>query len=247
MSDNKTVLVTGASSGLGAQFCRALAADGFTVIAAARRIDKLQSICEEIRSAGGQAHPLALDVTDIDSFKAAVDQAETMAGDIHCLVNNAGSSISKKAIDMTPQDFDFVMDLNLKGPYFLSTELARRWMGKGIAGRIVNVGSVSDRKAIPGHTVYGTSKSAIARLSQQFAREWINKGICVNTLAPGYIKTELNAEFFDTPPGQALTATMPRKRVGVPSDLDKAIVYLCQPGQDFLTGQTLALDDGQCL
>lgn len=247
MSENKTVLVTGASSGLGAQFCRALSADGFTIIAAARRIDKLNSLCEEIREAGGNAHAVALDVTNVASFASAIDEAEKLAGPIHCLVNNAGSSISKKAVDMTPEDFDSVVNLNLKGPYFLSTEIARRWIANGIKGRIVNIGSVSDRKTIPGHTVYGTTKSAIARLSQQFAREWINKGICVNTLAPGYIKTDLNAAYFDTPPGQALANAMPRKRVGVPSDLDKAIVYLCQPDQEFLTGQTLALDDGQCL
>jgi|TARA_B110000014_G_scaffold258945_1_gene245871 3-oxoacyl-[acyl-carrier protein] reductase len=245
--ENKTVLVTGASSGLGAQFCRALSAQGFTVIAAARRLEKLETLCEEINNSHGKAYALALDVSDLNSFACAIDKAEKMAGPIHCLVNNAGSSISKKAIDMTPEDFDFVTNLNLKGPYFLCTEMARRWIANDIKGRIVNIGSVSDRKAIPGHTVYGTTKSAIARLSQQFAREWINKGICVNTLAPGYIKTELNAAYFDTPAGQALAGAMPRKRVGVPSDLDKAIVYLCQPDQDFLTGQTLALDDGQCL
>ena len=247
MSDSKTVLVTGASSGLGAQFCRALAAQGFTVIAAARRLEKLKALCAEIHNAGEKAHAVAIDVTDLNSFASAVDEAETMAGPIHCLVNNAGSSISKKAVEMTPEDFDFVTNLNLKGPYFLCTEMARRWITNGIKGRIVNIGSVSDRKAMPGHTVYGTTKSAIARLSQQFAREWINKGICVNTLAPGYIKTELNEAYFDTPQGQGLANMMPRKRVGVPSDLDQAIVYLCQPNQDFLTGQTLVLDDGQCL
>lgn len=247
MSENKTVLVTGASSGLGAQFCRALAADGFTVVAAARRLEKLETLCHEINETGGNAYAVALDVTDLKSFASVIDEAEKKAGPIHCLINNAGSSISKNAVEMTPEDFDFVVDLNLKGPYFLCTEMARRWITNGIKGRIVNIGSVSDRKAMPGHTVYGTTKSAIARLTQQFAREWVNKGICVNTLAPGYIKTELNAEYFDSPAGQMMTAKMPRKRVGIPADLDKAIIYLCQPDQEFLTGQTLALDDGQCL
>ncbi|WP_163930938.1 SDR family NAD(P)-dependent oxidoreductase [Paraferrimonas sp. SM1919] len=246
MSELKTVLVTGASSGLGAQFCRALAKDGFTVVAAARRKEKLISLCEEITAAGGKAFPLALDVTDFTSFGSKIDEAESLAGPINCLVNNAGSSVSKRATDMTVEDFDFVVDLNLKAPYFLSTEMARRWIGSKMKGRIVNVGSISDRKTMPGHTVYGTTKSAIARLSQQFAREWVNQGICVNTLAPGYIKTELNAEYFDSPAGQQVAAFMPRKRVGKPSDLDQAIVYLCQD-QEFLTGQTIALDDGQSL
>ncbi|MBY6211702.1 SDR family NAD(P)-dependent oxidoreductase [Microbulbifer agarilyticus] len=247
MSNNKTVLVTGGSSGLGAQFCRTLAANGYTVVAAARRLEQLQTLCAEIEAAGGKAYPLELDVTDLGALAGAIDKAEAVVGPITCLVNNAGSSVSKKAVDMTPEDFDFVVDLNLKAPYFLCTEFARRWIANGIQGRIVNVGSVSDRKAMPGHTVYGTTKAAIARLTQQFAREWINKGICVNALAPGYIRTELNAEYFDSPAGQAVTAFMPRRRVGKPSDLDKAILYLCEPDQDFLTGQVLALDDGQCL
>jgi NAD(P)-dependent dehydrogenase (short-subunit alcohol dehydrogenase family) len=148
---------------------------------------------------------------------------------------------------MTPEDFDFVMGLNLRGPYFLSTELARRWIARSSDGRIVNIGSLSDSRAMPGHTVYGTSKAAIARLTQQMAREWINKGINVNALAPGYIKTDLNAPYFDSPKGQAVVAQFPRRRVGEPADLDKAILYLCDPDQRFLTGQVLRLDDGQGL
>ena len=247
MNESKTVLVTGASSGLGAQYCRALAAEGFTVIATARRIKKLKELCSEINSSGGTAHALKLDVMDFSSFASVINEAEKLAGTIHCLVNNAGIAIGKKAVDTTPEEFDYVIDLNLKGPYFLCTEMARRWIANGIKGRIVNIGSIADRKASPGLTVYGTTKSAIARLSQQFAREWINEGICVNTLAPGYIKTESNKAYYDTLHGQALVAKMPRKSVGIPSDLDKAILYLCQPDQDYLTGQTLTLDDGQCL
>ena len=132
MIENKTVLVTGASSGLGAQFCRALSAQGFTVIAAARRLEKLETLCEEINNSHGKAYALALDVSDLNSFACAIDKAEKMAGPIHCLVNNAGSSISKKAIDMTPEDFDYVTNLNLKGPYFLCTEMARRWIANDI-------------------------------------------------------------------------------------------------------------------
>ena len=247
MNNKKTALVTGASSGLGKQFCRALANDGYTIVAAARRKEQLDTLVAELNAQGTTAISLVLDVTDIESFAEAIDLAEEQVGPIHCLVNNAGSSISKKAVDMSPEDFDFVVNLNLKGPYFLCTEMARRWINAGIKGRIVNIGSVSDRKAIPGHTVYGTTKAAIKRLTEQFAREWINKGISVNALAPGYIRTELNSAYFDTPPGQALMNTMPRKRVGVPSDLDQAIVYLCQPNQAFLTGQTIVLDDGQSL
>lgn len=247
MSDKGTVLITGASSGLGDQFCRVLAAAGYTVVAAARRKDRLETLCSEIVASGGAACALAMDVSDVDSFAIAVDEAEAMAGPITCLINNAGTSVSKFATDMTPEDFDLVMGLNLRGPYFLSTELARRWIDRGTGGRIVNIGSLSDTKAIPGHTVYGTSKAAIGRLTQQMAREWINKGINVNALAPGYIKTDLNAPFFDSPPGQALAAAFPRKRVGKPSDLDQAILYLCDPDQEFLTGQVLHLDDGQGL
>ncbi|SPJ31380.1 MULTISPECIES: SDR family NAD(P)-dependent oxidoreductase [Roseobacteraceae] len=243
----KNVLVTGASSGLGDQFCRTLAANGYTVIAAARRKDRLESLCNDISEAGGVAHPLAMDVSDVENFAIALDEAEAMAGPITCLINNAGTSVSKFATDMTPEDFDAVMGLNLRGPYFLSTELARRWIARNTGGRIVNIGSLSDSRAMPGHTVYGTSKAAIARLTQQMAREWINKGINVNALAPGYIRTELNAPYFDSPNGQAVIAQFPRRRVGEPADLDKAILYLCDPDQRFLTGQVLHLDDGQGL
>jgi 3-oxoacyl-[acyl-carrier protein] reductase len=243
----KNVLVTGASSGLGDQFCRTLAANGYTVIAAARRKDRLESLCTDISEAGGVAHPLAMDVSDVENFAIALDEAEAMAGPITCLINNAGTSVSKFATDMTPEDFDAVMGLNLRGPYFLSTELARRWIARDTGGRIVNIGSLSDIRAMPGHTVYGTSKAAIARLTQQMAREWINKGINVNALAPGYIRTELNAPYFDSPNGQAVIAQFPRRRVGEPADLDKAILYLCDPDQRFLTGQVLHLDDGQGL
>ncbi len=243
----KNVLVTGASSGLGDQFCRTLAANGYTVIAAARRKDRLESLCNDISEAGGVAHPLAMDVSDVENFAIALDEAEAMAGPITCLINNAGTSVSKFATDMTPEDFDAVMGLNLRAPYFLSTELARRWIARDTGGRIVNIGSLSDSRAMPGHTVYGTSKAAIARLTQQMAREWINKGINVNALAPGYIRTELNAPYFDSPNGQAVIAQFPRRRVGEPADLDKAILYLCDPDQRFLTGQVLHLDDGQGL
>ena len=243
----KNVLVTGASSGLGDQFCRTLAANGYTVIAAARRKDRLESLYNDIAEAGGVAHPLAMDVSDVENFAIALDEAEAMAGPITCLINNAGTSVSKFATDMTPEDFDAVMGLNLRGPYFLSTELARRWIARDTGGRIVNIGSLSDSRAMPGHTVYGTSKAAIARLTQQMAREWINKGINVNALAPGYIRTELNAPYFDSPNGQAVIAQFPRRRVGEPADLDKAILYLCDPDQRFLTGQVLHLDDGQGL
>lgn len=243
----KNVLVTGASSGLGDQFCRTLAANGYTVIAAARRKDRLESLCNDISEAGGVAHPLAMDVSDVENFAIALDEAEAMAGPITCLINNAGTSVSKFATDMTPEDFDAVMGLNLRGPYFLSTELARRWIARDTGGRIVNIGSLSDSRGMPGHTVYGTSKAAIARLTQQMAREWINKGINVNALAPGYIRTELNAPYFDSPNGQAVIAQFPRRRVGEPADLDKAILYLCDPDQRFLTGQVLHLDDGQGL
>jgi len=247
VSKTGTILVTGASSGLGDQFCRTLAANGYRIVAAARRISRLDALCNDIRDRGGEAHPLAMDVSDVSGFPAAIDEAETAAGPISCLINNAGTSVSKLATDMTPEDFDYVMGLNLRGPYFLSTELGRRWIARGTQGRIVNIGSLSDSRAMPGHTVYGTSKAAIARLTQQLAREWINQGINVNALAPGYIRTDLNAPFFDSEKGQALAAQFPRHRVGEPADLDKAILYLCDPDQRFLTGQVLHLDDGQGL
>ena len=247
MSSERTALVTGASSGLGERFCQTLAANGYTVVAAARRADRIENLCAEINAAGGKAYPLVMDPAKVETFAAMIDKAEEMAGPIGCLINNAGTPNDTYATEITPEEFDRVIGVNLRGPYFLSTEFARRWMARKCGGRIVNIGSLSDKRALPKHTVYGTTKAAIARMSQHMAREWINADINVNTLAPGYIRTEMTAPFFDSPKGRSLIATFPRRRVGEPSDLDQAILYLCDPEQRFLTGQTLHLDDGQGL
>lgn len=243
----QVALVTGASSGLGAQFCRVLAANGYTVIGAARRADRLEKLCAEIAMNGGSAYPLVMDVTDTSSFAQKLDEAESLAGQITCLINNAGMSDEKHATDVTADEYDRLMDVNLKGPFFLATEMGRRWISRKQQGRIVNVSSLSAARAIPGLVTYGMSKAAISRMTEMLAREWINLGINVNAVAPGYIKTELNAEAIESPQGQAMVKMMPRRRVGIPSDLDKTLLYLADPNQRFLTGQVIYLDDGQGL
>ncbi|WP_208351793.1 SDR family oxidoreductase [Pseudaestuariivita rosea] len=240
-------LVTGASSGLGAQFSRVLAANGYTVIAAARREDRLTTLCDEIADAGGKAHPLQMDVTDIAGIAATLDKTEAMAGPITCLINNAGIGTEQRATDVTPDDFDHIMTVNLKAPFFLATEMGRRWIGRKQEGRIVNVSSLSVARAIPGLTTYAMTKAAISHMTRMLAREWINVGINVNAVAPGYIKTEINEAAFDTDKGKQMIAMMPRRRIGEPSDLDQTILYLADPAQRFLTGQVIYVDDGQGL
>lgn len=244
---DKTVLVTGASSGLGAQFCRALAGAGWRVVAAARREDRLTALCDDIAAADGTAFPLALDVADVAGFAGAIDRAEELAGPLTCLVNNAGLSVAKRATDLTPEDYTTIMDVNLRAPFFLATEVARRWLARKQPGRVVNISSLSDTKTMPMLSLYGASKAGLSQMTRMLAREWASAGIAVNALAPGYLRTEINSDFFDSETGLGLIATFPRRRIGDPADLDAAILYLCDPGQRYLTGQVLHVDDGQGL
>ncbi|MEO0342444.1 MAG: SDR family NAD(P)-dependent oxidoreductase [Pseudomonadota bacterium] len=239
--------VTGASSGLGMQFCKTLAANGFSVVAAARRVDKLEALCESISKDGGTAIPLELDVTNISSYADKLNEAEEKLGEITCLVNNAGVSDEKYCLKVTPDEYDHVMDVNLKGPFFLATEVAKRWVDRKCQGRMVNISSLSAKRAMNGLVTYGMSKAAISRMTELMAFEWAKFGINVNAIAPGIIATEINADSIDTPGMKMMVQFMPRKRLGMPSDLDDTILYLTKPGQRFLTGQVIYLDDAQGL
>ena len=248
----RVALVTGASSGLGAQFARTLSAAGAAVVLAGRRVEKLKDLRAELDGAGGDAHVVELDVTDHDSIKSAVAHAETEVGSIDILVNNSGVSTTQRVQDVTPKDFDFVFDTNVKGSYFVAQEVGKRMIARSrgaapgtfTGGRIVNVASMLGLRPVPQLSVYSMSKAAIIHMTKALALEWGRFGINVNALCPGYIDTEINHHHWQTEQGQKLIQMLPRKRVGQPTDLDAMIVMLCSDQSHFVNGAVLAADDG---
>jgi hypothetical protein len=248
----RVALVTGASSGLGAQFARVLARAGAGVVLAARREERLKTLRAEIEAADGDAHIVALDVGDTASIRAAVAHAETEMGAIDILVNNAGVSVTQKLVDVTPDSFDEVMNINLRGAFFVAQEVAKRMIArsKGEApgtftgGRIVNVASMAGLRVLSQIGVYSMSKAGVVHMTRAMALEWGRFGINVNALCPGYIDTEINHHHWETDAGKKLVQMLPRKRVGKPRDLDAALMMLCANESHFVNGAVVAADDG---
>ncbi len=248
----RVAFVTGASSGLGEQFARALSRAGAGVVLAARRIERLKTLRAELEGDGGDAHVVGLDVTDPDSIKAAVAHAETEMGAIDILVNNSGVSTTQKLTDVTPDDYDYVMNTNTRGAFFVAQEVAKRMIArsKGQApgtftgGRIVNVASMAGLRVLSQIGVYAMSKAAVVHMTKAMALEWGRFGINVNALCPGYIDTEINHSHWQTDSGQKLVSMLPRKRVGKPEDLDVVLMMLCANQSHFVTGAVIAADDG---
>ncbi len=248
----RVAFVTGASSGLGEQFARTLAAAGAGVVLAARRVERLKTLRAEIESQGGDAHVVALDVTDPDSIKAAVAHAETEMGAIDILVNNSGVSNTQKLTDVKPEDYDAIMGTNTRGAFFMAQEVAKRMIArsKGEApgtftgGRIVNVASMAGLRVLSQIGVYCMSKAAVIHMTKAMALEWGRFGINVNAICPGYIDTEINHHHWQTDAGQKLVQMLPRKRVGKPQDLDAVLMMLCANQSHFVNGAIIAADDG---
>lgn len=248
----RIALITGASGGLGAQFARTLSAAGAAVVLASRRIDKLKDLRAEIEGQGGDAHVIELDVTDHDSIKSAVAHAETEVGSIDILINNSGVSTTQRLQDVSPDDYDFMFDTNVKGAFFVAQEVGKRMLAraKGSApgsytgGRIINIASMAGLRVLPQIGVYCMSKAAVIQMTKAQALEWGKFGINVNALCPGYIDTEINHHHWQTESGQKLVQMLPRKRIGHPTDLDAMLVTLCSDQSHFINGAVIAADDG---
>jgi len=248
----RVALVTGASSGLGAQFARTLAGAGAAVVLAGRRVERLKTLRAEIEGAGGDAHIVGMDVTDHDSIRAAVAHAETECGALDILINNSGVSTTQKLTDVSPEDYDYVMNTNTRGAFFVAQEVGKRMIAraKGAApgtftgGRIVNIASMAGLKVLGQIGVYCMSKAAVVHMTRAMALEWGRHGINVNAICPGYIDTEINHHHWSTEAGQKLIDMLPRKRVGKPEDLDTALLMLCANESRFINGAVLAADDG---
>ena len=248
----RVAFVTGASSGLGAQFARTLARAGAGVVLASRRIEKLKELRARIEGEGGDAHVVELDVTDHDSIKSAVAHAETEMGSIDILVNNSGVSTTQRIQDVTPEDYDFTFDTNVKGAFFVAQEVGKRMLarsrgaapGSFTGGRIINIASMAGLKVLPQIGAYCMSKAAVVQMTRAMALEWGKFGINTNAICPGYIDTEINHHHWQTEQGQKLVNMLPRKRVGSPEDLDALLVMLASDQSHFINGAVIAADDG---
>lgn len=245
----RVALVTGASSGLGTRFARMLADNGARVVLAARRVERLQALRDQIIEAGGQATAVPLDVTDIASIRAAVDQAESEVGPIDILVNNSGVSTTQKLVDVRPEDYDYVLNTNTRGAFFVAQEVGKRMIERartqpGRPARIINVASLAAIKALPLIGIYSMSKAAVAQMTRAMAIEWGRYGINVNAICPGYISTELNEHHWDTDAGRKLISITPRKRLGQPEDLDGLVLLLASERSGFINGSVINVDDG---
>src|SRR4051794_27956309 len=243
----ETILITGASQGLGRQFARVLAAHGAAVVLAARQTAKLQSLEEEIRGKGGRAAAVQMDVTELGSIAKAVDSAEAALGPISVLINNAGIAIENLSTDQNEQDWDAVINANLKGAYFAATETARRMIARKQQGNIVNIASVLGLGVTKFLSPYTVSKAGIIQATRSLALELAANRIRVNALAPGYIDTEMNHEFWSTPSGEKLAKRIPQRRVGAESDLDGAIMLLASSASRYMTGSVITVDGGYLL
>lgn len=247
----RTVLITGASSGIGAHLARKAALAGAKVAVAARRADKLEALVAEINAVGGVARAFAMDVEDEASIIAGYDVIEDKLGAPDSVIANAGISIQGMALDIAVEDFDKVMGVNTRGVFLTAREGARRMIRAGseqtAKGRILLVASIGAHKVLPGLTAYCTSKAATAMLGKSLAREWTRKGINVNVICPGYIKTELNSDWFDSEGGQKLVSGFPRRRLMEEDDLSATALYLCSDAARAVTGSVFTVDDGQSL
>ncbi len=241
---NRTALVTGASSGLGRHFAGVLAAAGARVALAARRRESLDAAVAEIEAAGGQAVAVPLDVTDAASVRNGVREAASALGGLDILVNNAGTTVSKAALDHGEDDWDRVIDTNLKGAFLTAQEAARVMKERGRGGSIVNIASILGLR-VAGHVAaYAASKAGLVQLTQALALEWARYGIRVNALAPGYMETDLNRDFLATDAGQALIRRVPQRRLGRLADLDGPLLLLCSDASTYMTGAVVPVDGG---
>lgn len=240
----RTALVTGASSGLGHHFALTLARAGAKVAVAARRIDKLQALAAQIESEAGQALPVAMDVTEAESVSAGFAAAADKLGPITVVVNSAGVVTTDAALQLKERDWDRVVSTNLKGAWLVAQEAARRLVEAGIGGSIINIASVVAFR-VAGHLApYAASKAGLMQLTRTLALEWARHDIRVNAIAPGYIETDLNRDYFTSPPGQAMIKRIPQRRLGKPEDLDGALLLLASDASRYMTGSAIVVDGG---
>ncbi|MBL4612848.1 MAG: glucose 1-dehydrogenase [Emcibacter sp.] len=240
----KIALVTGASSGLGRHFAKTLAKAGAKVIVAARRREKLDDLVQEITAAGGEVMAVTMDVTNMDSIKAAYDTAEKQLGLVDIILNNAGVADPVAFLDIDEDNWDFTMDTNLKGVMRVVQEGCKRLVAANKPGAVINISSLLGLTIQTLQTSYATSKAAVIHLTRCMASEMMRYNIRVNSIAPGYFKTEMNSAFFETERGKAYIKTIPSRRLGKLEELDGPLLLLASEASSFINGTTLVVDGG---
>ena len=242
--DGRTALVTGASSGLGRHFAGVLARSGARVVIAARRAERLEALKQDLLKEGLSARASSLDVTQPLQVQEFFNELETSDWLPDIVVNCAGIAASRPLLSQTLADWDTVMDTNLKGAWLISQEAVRRLVNRQLGGAIINIGSIIGERVAGGVVSYCASKAGLHHLTRAMALEVAKWGVRVNALAPGYISTELNAEFLSSPAGERLKSRIPQQRFGQPEDLDGPLLLLASDAGRFITGAVLAVDGG---
>ncbi len=235
----KAALVTGASSGLGAHFAEVLAGHGAEVTAAARRVDRLETLCAGTRNAGGKAHAVAIDVTDPASVAAVF---ENHGFDI--VINNAGVTYDGPALTTSEEDWNWIINTDLNGVFRVAKAAAKRMVEQGRGGSIINIASILGLRVAGNLSAYATAKAGVVQMTKSLALEWARHGIRVNALCPGYIETDLNREFFATEAGKTLIKRIPQRRLGQVSDLNGPLLLLASDDSGFMTGTEIVVDGG---
>ncbi|MBN9469513.1 MAG: SDR family oxidoreductase [Bosea sp.] len=240
----KRVLVTGASSGLGAHFARLLVERGAHVAAAARRADRLAALAQEAAGLPGRIVPLALDVASVAAIEAGIGEAASLLGGLDVLVNNAGVGETEQALSVSEAQWDAQLDVNLKGCFFAAQAAAKIMVDQGGGGAIVNIASILGERVAGRVAPYAISKAGLIQMTKALALEWARHAIRVNALAPGYIITDINREFFAGESGEALKKRIPMRRAGELEDLDGPFLLLCSDAARYMTGAVVAVDGG---
>ena len=240
----KSALITGASSGIGEHFSRTLAAAGSNVVLAARRTKRLEQIASDINASGGEASWIQLNVTDKSNVEVAFKEATAKCGRLDIVINNAGIASAGSALDISEQHWDDVIDTNLKGAWLVAQQAGLFMSEDGKGGSLINIASILGRRVMGGVAPYSAAKAALDHLTRVLAYEWARYSIRVNAIAPGYIITDINRDYLNSPMGQKAKNKIPQQRFGHPEDLDGAMLLLASDASSYMTGSTIVVDGG---